>query len=175
MSPVIAMRLPLLPLLLLCAHSATLYSQSPYSTPLSRVIKNEDGTMRTVQVDTNKQRVEEILKSATGAVIWRLVNELDDEMQPIHGVKFDGQDQVISRHKYLCLRGRTEEEEIFDAKNTYLAKMVYFYDNKGRINRIDHYSPTGVLLSTSKSKGGTVEPIRREVSSTPQTPPPKPR
>lgn len=159
---------PLIRPLLFFLLVASAYAQSPYANPLSKVVRNKDGTVLTVKVDTNEQRVEETLKNAAGGVIWKIIRELDEDNQPVIGVKFDGEDQIVSRHKYLCLRGRMEEEEIYDAKNKYLAKMVYHYDNKGRLSQIDHYNPAGTLVSTSKSSGGGVEPIRQEMNGTTQ-------
>lgn len=169
------MRPSFLSLATLCLLGVSLSAQSPFATPLSRVVRNQDGTMLSIQVDPNNQRVEEILTDKAHKVLWRLVRELDEDMQPMQGVKFDAEDQILSRHRYLCLRGRVEEEEVLDAKNTLLAKLVYFYDNKGRINRIDQYNPAGKLVSSSKSSGGGIEPVRREVSSKTEPAPPKSR
>ena len=160
------------PLLICCVGFWLLplsaFSQSPYSIPLSKIIKNEDGTRLTRQVDPDNQRVEEVLKDASNKTIWRLVMELDDELQPMKGVKFDGQDQVVSRHNYICLKGRLEEEEVMDSKGKLLAKMVYFYDSKGRMNRIDHLNAAGALISSSKATGAGVEPLRRDSNGKPQ-------
>jgi hypothetical protein len=140
-------------------------AQAQYTTPLSKILRYDDGSKLTVQVDTANQRVEENLYDKSGALLWKLVRELDEDLQPMRAIKFDARDQIISRHKYLCLRGRVEEEEILDAKNNLRARLVYFYDAKGRINRIDHHNAAGKLVSSSRASGTPVDPVLRENKS----------
>jgi hypothetical protein len=143
--------------------------QSPlsaqYSTPLSKIVRNKDGSKLTVQVDPTNQRVEENFFDKNGALVWKLVRELDDDCQPMRAIKFDARDQIISRHRYICLRGRVEEEEILDAKNNLRARLVYHYEAKGRMTRIDHYNAAGKLVSTSRSSGTPVDPILQDTGS----------
>ena len=156
--------LPSLTLLILALLLQTpLHAQ--YSTPLSKILRYTDGSKLTVQVDPSNQRVEENLFSKTGALVWKLVRELDEDCQPMRAIKFDAQDQIISRHRYICLRGRVEEEEILDAKNNLRARLIYHYDPKGRMTRIDHYNAAGKLVSTSRSSGTPVDPLLQEFNS----------
>lgn len=136
-------------------------AQSPYSAPLARFMKNLDGTSVTLQVDPENQRVVETLRDASGAVKWKIIRELDADSQPVRGIKLNAQDEVISRHNYLSLRGRIEEEEVLNPKGILLAKMVYHYDKKGRMTQIDHYNAVGKLVSTSKASGREAEIYRR--------------
>ena len=146
-------------LLALCELAS--HAQSPYSAPLSRFMKNRDGTSLTLQVDPENQRVVETLKEASGAVRWKIIRELDADSQPVRAVKLNAQDEVISRHNYLSLRGRIEEEEVLNPKGILLAKMIYHYDKKGRMTQIDHYNPAGKLVSTSKATGSEAEIYQR--------------
>ncbi len=163
----------LIPIFLIGSLTApvTLLAQGSYTTPLSKILRYDDGSKLTIQVDTANQRVEENFYDRSGALGWKLVRELDEDLQPMRAIKFDSQDQIVSRHKYICLRGRVEEEEILSPKNALLARMVYFYDKKGRVIRIDHFNAAGNLVSSSKSSGNPTEPIRRDVSSSTPTAP----
>jgi hypothetical protein len=148
------------------ARTGLVQAQVAYDKPLSRSVVKEDGSRQTIKVDPYNKQVEEMLLDSKGGVIWRLVRELDDAFQPLKATKYDGQNRVISLHRYLCLRGRVEEEEILDSRETLVAKMVFYYDKKGRITRIDHFNADGQLVNSAKStQGRGVEPVVREVSS----------
>ena len=135
----------------LCVPAAR--GESPYQQPSARVVRNTDGTRLNVKVDPHNQRVEEVLEDAGKNVLWRLVKELDDALLPLRATKYDGRNNVISQHRYLYLRGRLEEEELLDAKNNLVAKLVFFYDAKGRNSRIDHLNAQGVVVSSSRATG----------------------
>jgi hypothetical protein len=68
-------------------------------------------------------------------------------------IKYDGQNRVVCNHRYLYLRGRVEEEEIMDSKNTFLAKLVFYYDAKGRMTRIEQLNAQGTIVSISRASG----------------------
>ncbi len=136
-----------------------------YDQPSSKSLIRDDKTRLTVQVDPANRRVVEELYSPNKILLWRLIRELDAAHQPIRGTKFDAQDQIVSRHVYYWIRGRLEEEEIFDARNTLLARMRYYYDSKGRPEKIEHYNGADALISVTRSSGGAVEPIRRELKN----------
>ena len=100
-------------------------------------------------------------------MVWRLVRELDAALQPMTAIKFDANDQVISRHTYLCLKSRIEEEEVFNARRTLVARMQYFYDKKGRLERIEHYTPEGRLLNTTYNSAALgADPVMRDRGTT---------
>lgn len=142
------------------------WAQISYDKPLSRTVKKEDGTRHSIKVDPYNKVVEETLTDAKGAVLWRLLRELDDAFQPLKATKFDGDNRVISFHRYLCLRGRVEEEEILDPREALVARMVFYYDNKGRMIRIDHFNPQGVLVNSAHgSQGRGVDPVLRDAGS----------
>ena len=154
------------------AQSAS--AQSNYSKPYSKSLQYKDGTRLTVKVDPANRLVEEILFGADKAILWRLVRELDAAYQPMSATKFDSNDQVLSRHKYLCLKGRIEEEELFNARGALLTRMQYFYDKKGRLDRIEHYNPQGRLLNTTfNTSAQGAEPVMRNEGTTVITVPPR--
>lgn len=151
-------------------------AQVSYAKPLARVVRNEDGTRLSTKVDPHNQTVEEVLSDAKGGVIWKLVRELDEAMQPLRATKYDGQDRILSRHRYLCIKGRVEEEEVLDAKEALVGRLVFYYDTKGRMSRIEQFNAAGVLLTTARSSiGKGVDPVVREFPtqavSTPRTSP----
>jgi len=117
------------------------------------VLRNADGPRLNVRLDPHNQQVEETLEDAGKTVLWRLVKELDDALQPKRATKYDGANKVISHHRYLYLRGRLEEEEVLDAKNNFLAKIVFYYDAKGRMARVEELNAQGVVVSRSHSSG----------------------
>jgi hypothetical protein len=139
------------------------FEMQVYDQPYSKSLTRADKTRLTVQVDPNNRRVDEVLYSPNQTVLWRLIRELDAAYQPVRGTKFDAFDQIVSRHKYFWLKGRLEEEEIYSARNVLLARMRYYYDAKGRPEKIEHYNASDALISVTRSSGGDVEPIRREV------------
>lgn len=141
----------LLPVLPRCGAQTSV--QSPYQQPSARVIRNADGTLLNVKIDPHNQQVEETLEDAGKSVVWRLVKELDDALQPKRATKYDGRNNVVSHHRYLYLRGRLEEEEVLDAKNNFLAKIVFYYDAKGRMARVEQLNAQGVVVSRSQSSG----------------------
>ena len=147
----IATLLCTLPALPLCIPAAR--GESPYQQPSARVVRNTDGTRLNVKVDPHNQRVEEVLEDAGKTVLWRIVKELDDALLPLRATKYDGRNNVISQHRYLYLRGRLEEEEVLDEKSNLLAKLVFFYDSKGRNTRIDQLNAQGVVVSSSRATG----------------------
>jgi hypothetical protein len=157
-------------LLSLAGVSGLSEAQISYQQPASRVVRNDDGTRLNIKVDPHNQRVEETLQDKNGNVISKLVRELDDALQPLQATKFDGQNRVISKHRYLVLKGRIEEEEVLDPMERPLAKLVFYYDSKGRMNRVDHFNGAGVLISVSRSSGKGVDPVIRDVSGTPTAP-----
>ena len=169
MSPRPSLALTLLPFLF-PAFSSIALSQISYTQPTARVVRNEDGTRLNIKVDPHSQRVEEVLEAANKTVIWRLVKELDDAFQPLRAVKYDGQNHVVSRHHYLVLRGRIEEEEIRDANDKLLSKLVFYYDAKGRMDRIEQLNPQGAVVSVSRS--GTTPPKPAPLPSPPGGSPP---
>ena len=153
----------LLVLLASCAVGAEGVAQVSYTKPLARVVRNEDGTRLSTKVDPHNQIVEEILSDSKGGVLWKLVRELDEAFQPLKATKYDGQNRVLSRHRYLCIRGRVEEEEVLDAKEALVGRLVFYYDTKGRMSRIEQFNAAGVLLTTARSSQGRgVDPVVRE-------------
>ena len=128
-------------------------AQADYQKPTSRVIRNEDGTRLNIKVDPHSQIVEETLEGANKAIVWRIVKELDDMLQPMRATKYDAANKVISRHRYLYLRGRLEEEEIRDADDKVLSKLVFFYDAKARMSRIEQLNAKGEIISISRASG----------------------
>ena len=148
--------------------SLELSSPPAYNKPLSRVTDNRkiDGTRHILRVDPHKFTVEETLEHESGRVIWKMLRELDEAYQPLSAVKVDGNNQVISKHRYLCVKGRVEEEEILDAKENLVARMVFFYDPKGRMVRIDHFDAKGALVQTAKATVGKgVTPVVRDLGT----------
>ena len=142
-------------------------AQTNYSRPYTKALQNHDGSRLTVKVDPENRLVEEILYGADKSMVWRLVRELDAAHQPMTAIKFDANDQVISRHKYLCLKSRIEEEEVFNARRTLVARMQYFYDKKGRLDRIEHYTPEGRLLNTTRNTAALgADPVMRDGGTT---------
>jgi len=138
-------------------------AQISYAKPLARVVRNEDGTRLSTKVDPHNQTVEEVLSDSKGGVIWKLVRELDEAMQPLKATKYDGQDRILSRHRYLCIKGRVEEEEVLDAKEALVGRLVFYYDAKGRMSRIEQFNAAGVLLTTARASiGKGVDPVVRE-------------
>jgi hypothetical protein len=148
---------------------ASLRGQVHYNQPTSRIVRNADGTVLSVKVDPHQQREEEVLRDASGGVISKLVRELDDEYNPKRAFKYDGANRLISKHEYLCLKGRIEEEEVFDPRDNLIMKLAFFYDTKNRMIRIDQFNSKGVLVSVSKSSGVGVDPVLQVVPSTPPT------
>ncbi len=153
--------------LLALAFAQEAAAQANYSKPYSKSLQQKDGTRLTVRVDPSNRLVEEILYAADKSMLWRLVRELDEAYQPMAATKFDSNDQVLSRHKYLCLKGRIEEEELFNSRGTLLTRMQYFYDKKGRLDRIEHYNPQGRLLNvTFNTSAQGAEPVMRDEGTT---------
>lgn len=131
----------------------TAWGQISYSQPSARVVRNADGTRLNIKVDPHNQQVEEVLEDANKNVVWRIVKDLDDAFQPKQATKYDAQSRVVSRHRYLYLRGRIEEEEIRDGNNRFLSKLVFYYDTKGRMTRVEQLSAQGAVVSVSKAGG----------------------
>jgi hypothetical protein len=157
----------ILPAILLCLPPSA-FSQISYSRPTARVVRNADGTRLNIKVDPHLQRVEEVLEDSNKTVVWRLVKELDDTFQPLKAVKYDSQNRVVSRHHYLVLRGRIEEEEIHDANDKFLSKLVFYYDSKARMTRIEQLNAQGTVVSVSRSSGpGSTNPPSPTPPSTP--------
>jgi hypothetical protein len=139
-------------------------AQITYDKPLARVVRNDDGTRLSTKVDPYNQLVEEVLSDSKGAVIWRLVRELDDALQPLKATKYDGQNRVLSKHRYLCVKGRVEEEEVLDPRDALVGRLVFYYDTKGRMSRIEQFNAAGVLLSTARATiGRGADPVVREL------------
>jgi hypothetical protein len=150
-------------LLLLCALGSEGAGQVSYAKPLARVVRNEDGTRLSTKVDPHNQTVEEVLSDSKGGVLWRLVRELDEALQPLKATKYDGQNRILSKHRYLCIKGRVEEEDVLDAKEALVGRLVFHYDTKGRMSRIEQFNAAGVLLMTARStQGKGVDPVVRE-------------
>ena len=140
-----------LTLLFLLANAQNCRAQISYNQPAARVVRNADGTRLNIKVDPHSQRVEEVLEDANKTVVWRIVKELDDALQPLRATKYDAKNNVVSRHRYLILRGRTEEEEIRDASDKFLSKLVFYYDTKGRMTRVEQLNAQGTVVSVSRS------------------------
>jgi hypothetical protein len=151
------MRTHLFAALCLLSHAflpvTTVNGQVSYQQPTARVVRNADGTRLNIKVDPHNQQVVEVLEDANKNIVWRVVKELDDALQPKSATKYDGQNKVVSNHRYLYLRGRVEEEEIMDSKNTFLAKLVFYYDTKGRMTRIEQLNAQGTVVSISRASG----------------------
>ena len=61
---------------------------------------------------------------------------------------------------------RVEEEEVLDPRDALVGRLVFFYDSKGRMSRIEQFNAAGVLLSTARATVGKgVDPVVREVPS----------
>ena len=123
--------------------------------------------MLTVKIDPHQLRVEEVLRDSSRSVISRLLRELDEAFHPKRALKYDGANRLISKHEYLCLKGRIEEEEIFDARDNPLVKLVFYYDTKNRMIRIEQFNPKGVLISVSRSSGGGADPVVKVLPTQP--------
>lgn len=147
--------------------------QTSYSQPSARVVRNADGTRLNIKVDPHNQQVEEVLEDANQAIIWRLVKQLDDAFQPMRATKYDAQNRIVSQHRYLYLRGRIEEEEIRDGNNRFLSKLVFYYDNKNRMTRIEQLNAQGTVVSVSRASGpgaNTTTPSNGPTSTSSSTP-----
>jgi len=107
------------------------------------------------------------LRDSSGGMISRLVRELDDDLNPKRALKYDGANRLVSKHDYLCLKGRVEEEEIFDTRDNLIAKLVYYYDSKNRMTRIEQFNAKGALVSVSRSSGGGAEPVVKVLPNPP--------
>lgn len=140
-----------LSLIFLLANAHDSGAQISYNRPTARVVRNADGTRLNIKVDPHSQRVEEVLEDANKTVVWRIVTELDDALHPLRATKYDAQNNIVSRHRYLILRGRTEEEEIRDANDKFLSKLVFYYDTKGRMIRVEELNAQGTVVSVSRS------------------------
>ena len=139
-------------------------AQVSYDKPLARVVRNNDGTRLSTKVDPYNQVVEEVLSDSKDAVIWKLVRELDEALQPLRATKYDGQNRILSKHRYLCIKGRVEEEEVLDPRDALVGRLVFYYDSKGRMSRIEQFNAAGVLLSTARATVGKgVDPVVREL------------
>ena len=123
--------------------------------------------MLTVKIDPHQLRVEEVLRDSSGSVISRLLRELDEAFHPKRALKYDGANRLISKHEYLCLKGRIEEEEIFDARDNPLVKLVFYYDTKNRMIRIEQFNAKGALISVSRSSGGGADPVVKVLPTQP--------
>jgi hypothetical protein len=143
--------------------SAAEFEMQAYDRPYSKSLVRADKTRLTVRVDPDNHRAEEVLYSPNQTVLWRLIRELDADYQPFRAIKFDAADQIVSKHKYFWLKGRLEEEEILSPKNVLLARMRYYYDSKGRPEKIEHYNASDVLVSVSRSSGMGVEPLQKNM------------
>lgn len=160
----------------LCALGGTGSAQVSYAKPLARVVRNEDGTRLSTKVDPYNQVVEEVLCDSKGAVLWKLVRELDEALQPMKATKYDGQNRILSKHRYLCVKGRVEEEEVLDPNEALVGRLVFYYDTKGRMSRIEQFNAAGVLLSTARSSQGRgVDPVVREFPAREEGAPAVPR
>ncbi len=149
---------------LFCGGGVEGSAQITYDKPLARVVRNNDGTRLSTKVDPYNQVVEEVLSDAKGAVIWKLVRELDEALQPLKATKYDGQNRVLSKHRYLCVKGRVEEEEVLDPREALVGRLVFYYDSKGRMSRIEQFDSAGALLSTARATVGKgVDPMLREL------------
>lgn len=149
---------------LFCGVRSEAPAQISYDKPLARVVRNDDGTRLSTKVDPYNQVVEEVLSDSKGGVIWKLVRELDDALQPLKATKYDGQNRVLSKHRYLCVKGRVEEEEILDPREALVGRLVFYYDAKGRMSRIEQFNAAGVLVSTARATiGRGVDPVVREM------------
>jgi hypothetical protein len=149
---------------LVCGLCVEGSAQVSYDKPLARVVRNNDGTRLSTKVDPYNQVVEEVLSDAKGAVIWKLVRELDEALQPLKATKYDGQNRVLSKHRYLCVKGRVEEEEVLDPREALVGRLVFYYDSKGRMSRIEQFDSAGALLSTARATVGKgVDPVLREM------------
>lgn len=93
------------------------------------------------------------MEDASKSTVWRMVKELDNALQPMRAIKYDPRGGIVSRHTYVYLRGRLEEEEIFDSKDKLLSKLVFYYDAKGRMNKVEQFNSTGELVSVSRATG----------------------
>ena len=146
-------------------YCAEAKAQVSYDKPLARVVRNNDGTRLSTKVDPYNQVVEEVLSDSKDVVIWKLVRELDEALQPLRATKYDGQNRVLSKHRYLCVKGRVEEEEVLDPQEVLVGRLVFYYDAKGRMSRIEQFNAAGALLSTARATiGRGVDPVVREVS-----------
>ena len=123
--------------------------------------------MLTVKIDPHQLRVEEVLRDSSRSVISRLLRELDEAFHPKRALKYDGANRLISKHEYLCLKGRIEEEEIFDARDNPLVKLVFYYDTKNRMIRIEQFNAMGALISVSRSSGGGADPVVKVLPTQP--------
>jgi len=121
----------------------------------------------TVKIDPHQLRVEEVLRDSSGSVISRLLRELDEDFHPKRALKYDGGHRLVSKHEYLCLKGRIEEEEIFDPRDNLLSKLVFYYDSKNRMIRIEQFNAKGAIVSVSRSSGGGAEPVVKVLPSSP--------
>lgn len=148
-----------------CVMCAGASAQVAYDKPLARVVRNADGTRLSTKVDPYNQVVEEVFFDAKGVVVWKLVRELDDALQPLKATKYDGNNRVLSKHRYLCIKGRVEEEEVLDPKEALVGRLVFYYDSKGRMSKIEQFDAAGALLSTARATVGRgSDPVMREVS-----------
>ncbi|MEY5025822.1 MAG: hypothetical protein RLZZ244_1350 [Verrucomicrobiota bacterium] len=128
-----------------------------YTTAISRIIEYPNGHLLKILVNPEQQFVQETLVDKSKKILWRLVRELDEDGQPLRGTKYDGNDRILSKHRYLCLLGRLEEEEVFDVEDRFRAKFIYHYDKKGRINRRDEVNASGKIVSSKPIEN--VDPV----------------
>ena len=150
--------------------SAAGESELSFDMPTSKILKNPDGTMLYIRIAPNEHLIEETLKTNAGVLISKFVRNLNDDNFPVTGVKTDANNQIVSRHRYLYLKGKLIEEEIFDPRGRLASKMAFYYTPQGKLNRVEQYNAQGNLISTTNST-----PVQLPPATDQPTTPSRPR
>ena len=132
-----------------------LHAQEEETTgPVSvKTLLKDDGTKVVTRNDPTEKISEVTTFNDKDVLLSRAVYSLDDARRATALQMFDGKGKLQYRSELtLDTYGTLSEEKRYNAAGTYLGRLVYGYDSKGRLRKIDAYDPAGNLVSDSTAQ-----------------------
>jgi len=133
----------------------TLHAQEEEAAgPVSvKTLLKDDGTKVVTRNDPTEKISEVTTFNDKDVLLSRAVYSLDDARRATALQMFDGKGKLQFRSELtLDQFGTLSEEKRYNAAGTYLGRLVYGYDSKGRLRKIDAYDPAGNLVSDNSAQ-----------------------
>lgn len=117
-----------------------------------KTVCHQDGTRTDTKTDPVARTTETTEIDAAGKIIQRVLYRLDAQDQPDAGIVYDSKGRILYKMKLKRdAQNRLAEQTDFTATDKFVRRIVYTYDSKNRVTKIDTFDEAGKLLGTSSA------------------------
>lgn len=118
----------------------------------AKTVMHEDGSSTQTVTNPEAGTSQSIQKDASGNVLQRVLYRLDATGQPDAGIVYDPKGRILYKMKLKRdAQNRVIEQTDFSAKDVFVRRMVFTYDNLDRLAKVETYDEAGTLVNSSSA------------------------